>query len=178
MVIEPPLFLREHEVIHSDLAFMRYRVQIRIIQVQDWNEPPSSPSDGGPGPDDSDDPEWGFGVGGRSGPWPRSDRFAGDDAGGDAEDGAAPEPDPALGSWAMWLARWALCLLPHRAPLQKLLQCRRRARRPRTIWWDPMLLSIEELELPPPSITASMARAVEPDITACERVLPVPAAEE
>lgn len=39
-----------------------------------------------------------------------------------------------------------------------------------------MLISIEEL--PPPSITASMARVVEPDITACERVLPIPAAEE
>lgn len=37
----PPLFLREHELIHSQLSVLRYSVTIRIVEVHDWAAPPS-----------------------------------------------------------------------------------------------------------------------------------------
>lgn len=71
----PPLFLREHELIHSDLPALRYPVTIRIVEVQDWTTPPTSDDDDDSPPgeddDDSNDPDWfekGNRYGGRSRP--------------------------------------------------------------------------------------------------------------
>lgn len=90
-VVVPPLYPREHEVIHSELTVLRYRVRIHIIEVQDWTSRPPPYDDEALG-DSGNDPDWGFG-GGRSGPWPRRHRFNnGDDGAG--EDAA---PDPVLG---------------------------------------------------------------------------------
>jgi hypothetical protein len=52
-VVEPLLYLREHEVIviPSELSVLRYRVHIRVIEVQDWTTPTSS-SDDAPGDSD------------------------------------------------------------------------------------------------------------------------------
>jgi hypothetical protein len=36
-VVEPPLYLREHEIIHSELRALRYLVRIRVVEVQDWH---------------------------------------------------------------------------------------------------------------------------------------------
>jgi hypothetical protein len=32
-VAEPPLYIREHEVMHSELPMLRYLVEIRIIEA-------------------------------------------------------------------------------------------------------------------------------------------------
>lgn len=94
-VVEPPPFLRAHEIIHSDLPMLRYRARIRIIQVQDWT---TSSGDEGPD-DDSDDnnnPDWHFTGGDRSRPWPRNHRFNGEAGGGYADADAAPDPTQVL----------------------------------------------------------------------------------
>lgn len=41
-VVEPPLFLREHEVIRSELLSLRYLVCIHVVKTQDWTTLPSS----------------------------------------------------------------------------------------------------------------------------------------
>ncbi|CAD6246221.1 unnamed protein product [Miscanthus lutarioriparius] len=69
-VVEPTLYLREHEVIHSELPVLQYGVRIRIIEVQDWTAPPSSSDDAPGDSDDNNNPYRDFG-GGRSGHWPR-----------------------------------------------------------------------------------------------------------
>jgi len=56
----PPLYPREHEVIHSELTVLRYRIRIRIIEVQDWTSRPP-PSDDEALGDSGNDPDWGFG---------------------------------------------------------------------------------------------------------------------
>jgi hypothetical protein len=73
LVAKPPLYIREHEVMHSELLMLCYLVDIRIIEAQDWNpRPSSSSSDDDPDDsDDSNDPDW-FDTAAhhRSGPWP------------------------------------------------------------------------------------------------------------
>jgi hypothetical protein len=49
-VVEPPLYLREHEIIHFELRALRYLVRIRVVEVQDWHSTVVGAS-----PDDSDD---------------------------------------------------------------------------------------------------------------------------
>jgi len=56
-VVEPPLYLRRHELIDSELLALRYLVRIRIMEGHDWRTP-SSTSDDMPAGDsnDSNDP--------------------------------------------------------------------------------------------------------------------------
>jgi hypothetical protein len=92
-VIEPPLYLREHEVIHLELIVLRYRVRIRVIEVQDWTTPTSSDDDAPGDSDNSGAPDWDIGGGGCSGPWPRRHRFNNGDGGeGGVGEGAALDP--------------------------------------------------------------------------------------
>jgi hypothetical protein len=124
-VVEPPLFLREHEMIRSELLVLRYRVQIRVIEGQDWTTPPTSDDNDGPGDsDDSNDPDWNIGGPGRSGPWPRRHRFNNGDGGaGGAAEGAAPDPllGPGSGptfqqSGSVTVEAFACPLRPNREP--------------------------------------------------------------
>lgn len=76
-VVEPPLYLREHELIRSELPALRHLVRVRVVEVHDWTAPPPN------------DPDWlDRGQRGGSAPWPRRHRFG--DAGGNT-------PDPQLG---------------------------------------------------------------------------------
>ena len=100
-VVEPTLYLREHEVIHSELPVLQYGVRIRIIEVQDWTAPPSSSDDAPGDSDDNNHPDWDFG-GGRSGHWPRRHRFSNGDGGGDGTGtGEGAAPDPMLGTFSV-----------------------------------------------------------------------------
>jgi len=88
--VETGLFLRPHEIIHSKHDGLWYRVQIRIVEIQDWNLSSDSLDDGTP-PDnfDSDEDEYpGFEQRCRSKPWPKRTRF---------DDGAGSSSDPQLG---------------------------------------------------------------------------------
>ncbi|CAD6230352.1 unnamed protein product [Miscanthus lutarioriparius] len=91
-IIVVPLYLREHEVIRSELPALRYLVRIRVVESQDWTTPPSTDNDESPGDsDDGEDPDWlDWGNRGRSGPWPRRHRFCG--GGDDENSGGAPDP--------------------------------------------------------------------------------------
>ena len=40
-----PLYLRPHEIIHTEVPTLRYLVHIRIVEFQDWHTPPPSSSD-------------------------------------------------------------------------------------------------------------------------------------
>ena len=73
-----PLFLRPEEVIHHHLSLLRYKVEIEILEIQDWND--SDSSDGSDmlpdhvlsdSDDDDDYPGFDQRSRGRSGPWPR-----------------------------------------------------------------------------------------------------------
>ncbi|CAL5091646.1 unnamed protein product [Urochloa decumbens] len=86
---EPPeqhvpgnLFLRPEEVIHSKKEGLWYRVEVRLWEVQDWNDDSSDDSS-----EDDDYP--GFRHCNRRGPWPKTTRFQ-DAAGGGASGGAGP----------------------------------------------------------------------------------------
>ncbi|KAG2551549.1 hypothetical protein PVAP13_9KG377132 [Panicum virgatum] len=88
--VETGLFLRPHEIIHSKHDGLWYRVQIRIVEIQDWNLSSDSLDDGTP-PDnfDSDEDEYpGFEQRCRSKPWPKITRF---------DDGVGSSSDPQLG---------------------------------------------------------------------------------
>lgn len=105
-IVEPPMYLREHEIIHSELRALRYLVRIRIVEVQDWCTLPTSPDDGSlDDSDDSNDPDWlDRSNRGRSAPWSctfhhangNSGGGAGNDVGG-ATQGDQPEPHLGLG---------------------------------------------------------------------------------
>ncbi|KAG2559162.1 hypothetical protein PVAP13_8NG313968 [Panicum virgatum] len=77
-----PLFLRPDEVIHHHLPLLRYKVEIEILEIQDWNDSDSSDDSDLP-PDrvlsNSDDDDYYSGFDqhsrGRSGPWPRRTVF-------------------------------------------------------------------------------------------------------
>ncbi|CAL4898611.1 unnamed protein product [Urochloa decumbens] len=108
---EPPfvsgnLFLRPEELMHSSKATLRYRVAVKVREVQDWHQQDSSSDDegrrgGGGGDEDDDDFDPGFHPGSRSSrPWPRRHRFRP----GGAGDAATRWPtargcDSALGWW-------------------------------------------------------------------------------
>jgi len=76
------LFLRPEEVIHHHLSLLRYKVEIEILEIQDWTDSDSfdgtdmlpdrvlSDSD-----DDDDYPGFDQHSRGRSGPWPRRTVF-------------------------------------------------------------------------------------------------------
>lgn len=70
-------YLRPHEIIHSKHDGLWYRVDIRIVEVQDWNWPSDSSDDGTPLDNfDSDEDEYpGFEQRCRSKPWPKRTRF-------------------------------------------------------------------------------------------------------
>ncbi|CAO2185742.1 unnamed protein product [Urochloa humidicola] len=123
---EPPftsgnLLLRPEEIIHSSRATLRYRVSVRVCEVQDWHQADSSSGEdgrrGGGDSDDDDDSDPGFHPGARRGgsfrPWPRRHRFP---PGGDGGNGSAwPTArgcDSALGWWghrAEFIDRSAPC---------------------------------------------------------------------
>lgn len=87
----------------SELLALRYRVTIRIVELQDWRALPSS-SDDSP-PDDSNDPGWFLRANRcRSAPWPR--RFSPNDDG--SVDGDATAPLRALGASFVGTARRCL----------------------------------------------------------------------
>jgi hypothetical protein len=44
------LFLREHEIIHSELPVLRYLAHMRVVKYQDWDASSSSDDDGFPAP--------------------------------------------------------------------------------------------------------------------------------
>jgi len=75
--VESGLLLRPHEIIHSKHDGLWYRVDIRIVEVQDWNWPSDSSDDGTPLDNfDSDEDEYpGFEQRCRSKPWPKRTRF-------------------------------------------------------------------------------------------------------
>jgi len=84
------LFLRPEEIIHHDLPVLRYKVEVKILEIQDWNDYGSS-DDSGSLPDrvltdshDEDDYP-GFHQRSRSGPWPRRTVFRTPGATTDAE---------------------------------------------------------------------------------------------
>lgn len=73
------LFLRPEEIIYHQLNLLRYRVEVEILEIQDWREL----SDDSDGPMDypdrldySDDDDYpGFNDNLRSSPWPRKTVF-------------------------------------------------------------------------------------------------------
>ncbi|KAG2570429.1 hypothetical protein PVAP13_7KG021218 [Panicum virgatum] len=82
--------------IRSMMAFaLWYRVNVRIVEIQDWNVYSDSSDDGTP-PDnfDSDEDEYpGFEQWSRSNPWPKRTRF---------DDGAGSSNDPQIGpGWGL-----------------------------------------------------------------------------
>jgi hypothetical protein len=96
-VVEPPLYIREHEIIPSELGALDYLVRVCIVEVQDWRTPSSSldlhSTDDS---DDSNDPNWfDRGIGSHSAPWPRAYFHGGTNNRG-AEAGGGP-PEPRLG---------------------------------------------------------------------------------
>ncbi|KAG2535761.1 uncharacterized protein LOC120692501 isoform X1 [Panicum virgatum] len=66
------LFLRPEEIIHHELPLLHYKVEIEILEVQDWDDNGSS---GGSGTLPSDEDYPGFHQSSRSGPWPRRTVF-------------------------------------------------------------------------------------------------------
>ncbi|CAN6234632.1 unnamed protein product [Urochloa humidicola] len=94
--VECGLFLKPHELIHSKQDVMRYRVLLRVREIQDWNEE-SSDDDTPPNSwDSSDDEDYpGFHQGSRSFPWPKRTGFDDDDNG--AGNGGGPVLGPGWG---------------------------------------------------------------------------------
>ncbi|KAG2601584.1 hypothetical protein PVAP13_5KG602400 [Panicum virgatum] len=76
------LFLRPEEIIHHDLPLLRYKVEIEILEIHDWNDYSGSSDDSGNLPDrllsDSEDEDDypGFHQASRSHPWPRRKVFS------------------------------------------------------------------------------------------------------
>ena len=74
------LCLRPEEIIHHDLPLLNYKIEIEILEIQDWNDYGSSDVSGTL-PDralsDSDDEDEYPGIhqNSRSGPWPRRTVF-------------------------------------------------------------------------------------------------------
>lgn len=74
------LFLRPEQIGHHELPLLCYKVEIEILEIQDWNDRNSS-DDSGTLPDrvlsnsDSDEDYPGFHQPSRSGPWPRRTVF-------------------------------------------------------------------------------------------------------
>ncbi|KAG2556277.1 hypothetical protein PVAP13_8NG073600 [Panicum virgatum] len=74
------IFLRPEEIIYHDLPMLRYKVEIEILEIHDWNDDGSS-DDSGTLPDrvlsdsDVEDDYPGFHQRSRSGPWPRRTVF-------------------------------------------------------------------------------------------------------
>lgn len=82
----PPLFLRPHNIIHTEVPALRYLVRIRLIEFQDWHTLPTSSDDEfyGDGDDDGDSDDSnhngvhpGFKSGGGRRTRPRTTCFAG-----------------------------------------------------------------------------------------------------
>lgn len=100
-IVETQLFLREHEIIHSELRALRYLVRIRVVEVQDWRTPPSSIDHG---PSDRT-----YHHGGANG---------GGGAGGAAGDGSLAEPILGPGSGATFRAMPSLRIGKMLCPVQ------------------------------------------------------------
>lgn len=112
------LFLRPEKIIHHDLPVLRYKVDVEILEIQDWNDNGSS-NDSGSLPDraltDSDDEDDypGFHQRSRSGPWPRRMVFhtpgpgtgAGTSGIGGSSDPDVPT-DSVMGGWPLHTIRF------------------------------------------------------------------------
>jgi hypothetical protein len=74
--------LRPHEIIHDEVPALRYLVQLRLIEYQDWHTPPPSSDDemfyGGESSDGGDSNYNGYHPGFGGGARPRTTRFGGD----------------------------------------------------------------------------------------------------